>query len=188
MNTKQLLNNFRKNLTLENKQKAINLANDLYLLELEEIRVNLIVTKVSKELLEEKLYYPEEKRKGIKNEPILNPENTYDMNDKDFKEYLTIRNERLKPYGLNQKDPEYCSLLIAQDNVRKKEKELFDFSIELLPNKEMKELFKQFSCHPAKDNNGNIKYNKAGKMLFNMDIYNNLFISLVNGFKKEMAA
>ncbi len=55
---------------------------------------------------------------------ITSVKNAYDMNDKDFKKYMQLCHDARLKVGLKTKSKEYCPLLIAESEQRKKERAL----------------------------------------------------------------
>jgi hypothetical protein len=59
-------------------------------------------------------------------EKVLDPKHSYLLTDKDYKEYADKCEDARKTYGLHVDNPEFCPLLVAENDQRKAERNLIE--------------------------------------------------------------
>ncbi len=69
------------------------------------------------------------------------PDDMYNLSDEDFNKFLELANVELYNRGLINKDGTYTEETNTENKLNKLKREIVKFSIEILPDEEMKQLF-----------------------------------------------
>lgn len=107
--------------------KMIKTAQDVFLNMANVETIKPIVLGIQNKILEKHQFkVKNEFKRHEKQKIVLKPSNDYLMSDADFKVYMTEQRNELKKVNLETENPEFCPLLVAEDNLRKAENKLIE--------------------------------------------------------------
>lgn len=99
---------------------------------------------VYKQIFNDNIFYLSDDRQRDgkeKGSRATEPNDMYNLNDEDFNKFLELANAEFYNRGLTNKDGTYTEETNAENKLNKLKREIVKFSIEILPDEEMKQIF-----------------------------------------------